>query len=84
MSDLIPFPTKTGHHKAKAKTPEETLEYVLDHMRDGSTRATKIIIAWAYEDDEHAEYRFITGGDASDLTTLGIIEMTKAMVLENE
>ena len=44
--------------------------------------ATKMIVAWAYEDEEQVEYRFITGGQDSDLSTLGIIEMTKSMVLE--
>ena len=82
MSDLIQFPTKVVS-KPKAKTPEETLQYVLDHFQDGSTRATKLLIAWAYEDGETVEYRFITGGHDSELSTLGIIEMTKAMVLES-
>lgn len=81
MSDLIQFPQKVTQ-KPKAKTPEETLEYVLDGLRSGNTRATKMIVAWAYEDEEQVEYRFITGGQDSDLSTLGIIEMTKSMVLE--
>lgn len=83
MTEVVTFPVKTRKIE-KGKTPEETLQYVLDCFNQGQTRASKILIAWAFEDEEVIEHRYIIGGDGGLLSTVGMLEVTREMVLDTE
>ena len=81
MSDLIQFPKKQND-TPKARSPMQALSYVLDAFDTEATRADKIVIVWGHESDEGNEYRFVTGGSDSDMSTIGMLEIAKAMVME--
>ncbi len=80
MSEVISFPSKAPQPN-HVKTPEQALQYVLDHF--GETLADTMIIAWSHDTGEEVQYRYIVGGKAGLSETMGLLEITKMSLMDD-
>ena len=85
MTTILPFPPKKNEPEEtemKRRNAIETLEYVLQAMKNGDTDAEGIVIVWNSTNTE-AEYslRYIAGGTVRTDALVGMLEMAKQDML---
>ena len=81
MSDIIHFPTKQENVQ-HVKTPEQALEYVGDLFKANGWHSDNMIVAWVNDTGETVEYRYVIGGNANHAANVGLLEITKSMIIE--
>ena len=81
MSEVINFPKlpQPDH----VKTPEQALQYVLDHLQAGDTVADNLVIAWSHDAGDEVQYRYLVGGDVGLSATVGLLEITKMSLMDD-
>jgi hypothetical protein len=77
---VIPFQTKQTEHK---RTPVEALNYVIEKIESGDTLPESMVISWnERSEDDTYQLRYMVAGNVSLASVLGMIDLTKAGLME--
>jgi hypothetical protein len=84
MSEIIHFKPHHSGPVMRTKSPEEALEYALQKVRSTAPTDGTLIIAWQRPgiEEDHSEYRYVIGGNSDLSASIGLLEITKATLLE--
>ena len=82
MSKVVQFPGRKIEEDGKPRSPTEALQYVLDMIESGVTRADQMVITWSFPDDEGLHLRYVVAGESDLAGAVGLLEITKNDLIE--